>query len=685
MIGERLTVEVVPPRSVRLRAVKALWRQNRTTLGFFPDGAFEDHARKGWVLGACGQSGSLEGYLIYRLSGAAVVIVHLCIAEQFRGKGLARRLVESLRAATADCSGIRANCRADFAANAMWPKLNFVVRRQQAARERGRILKTWWCDYGNPDLFSLSTRDTPIAVLDANVFFDFRTVEDHASVESRGLLVDWLEEIVQLALAPEIFNEIDRRLEPRDRDEARRQAEGFLVVRPPAGSLASWVDRVDQILPPAESTSDESDRRQLAGSIAAGARFFVTRDGLLLDHAARILEDAGIRILRPSELIGLSDEELNAAAYQPVRLAGLRLTLGRAKASDVDDLVSRFLAHESGERKVAFLASMRSAAASPEQMHVMRVNDADGAAVALLVLNLFAPDTLRVVHLRVQGTPSDSTLTQHLVWHVVREAARQKCTRVDVIDQHLSQQAKDVLARLHFMPVASSFVKRNAYGLLPMAEMAGLLDSGADGERSVDDARGAASSVKRRQLLLEAALWPCKALDGELPTYIVPIRPHWAMHLFDEPTSQDDLFGADPTLLLRTENIYYRAARPKFPEGAARVLWYVSDGRGFTRAKHLVGCSLVTEVWIGPAKGLFTRFRRLGVFDWRQVLKIARGTATNQILAFTFSHTELFSEPVPLTSLRKLLRKWGLGGTTLQGPIRVPEELFVAVYQERVL
>jgi hypothetical protein len=169
-----------------------------------------------------------------------------------------------------------------------------------------------------------------------------------------------------------------------------------------------------------------------------------------------------------------------------------------------------------------------------------------------------------------------------------------------------------------------------------------------------------------------------------LPTYIVPIRSHWAMQLFDEPASHEDLFGAEPSLLLRRENVYYRSARPVAPKAPCRVLWYVSGGGPSRRARHLVGCSLVTAVSVGEARNLYRRFERLGAFRWLDVLRVAKGEARRNVLAFTFGHTELFRNPVEWASLRTLLAEHGLRGTTLQCPVRVSDSLFWRVYEQQV-
>src|SRR5216683_1298223 len=678
----RFEVRIIRPADTHLSSVRTLWRRDRGTLGFFPDGALLEHSRKGWLLGAVVSSGELAGYLLYRVTRAAVVIVHLCVAEKFRGRGVARTLVDALRLSTQDCSGMRASCRADYRANDMWPVLNFTAIAERPAREEGRTLKTWWLDYGNPDLLSPVGGHTPVAVLDANVFFDLLEGNGEGAEESQGLLAEWFQDVVQLAVAPELYNEIDRRKKSNERYRARRYAGRFHRVRPRPAESTAWSERLKTILRSTKSKSDVSDRRQLAGAIAGGARFFITRDGDVLDRAAKVLEESGIQILRPSELISLGDEEINSVNYQPARLAGVRIHLGRARGAEVDGLAQRFLANDSGERKTALLKILRTAVAVPEESKLWTVTDGEDKAVGLVMVRDVGVDTLSVDLLRVRGGRIETTLARHLAWHVVRESVLRGKSRLEVRDRHLSTVVKEALSRLCFRSEAGIFAKQNARGLLTMEAMEELVGSesrhlAGTGRPDAGEASGMdLTALGRRQLFLESALWPAKASDGVLHTYVVPIRPNWAMQLFDERSSAADLFGAEPHLILQTENVYYRAPHPPLPGSPARVLWYVSNVNGLARSKQILACSLVSGMTVGPAKDVFRRFQRLGAFEWADVLRMAHADPMREILAFTFGYTELFSSPVGWATLRKLLEDHGVRGVTLQGPIRITDALF---------
>jgi hypothetical protein len=103
-------------------------------------------------------------------------------------------------------------------------------------------------------------------------------------------------------------------------------------------------------------------------------------------------------------------------------------------------------------------------------------------------------------------------------------------------------------------------------------------------------------------ILLDAEknLWPLKMKDLDSPAFIVPIRPEWAMHLFDADIASQDLFGGEPSLILNSENVYYRSSSPKILSAPGRILWYVSSGSSrYQGSMCIKACSYLDDVEIG--------------------------------------------------------------------------------------
>lgn len=65
---------------------------------------------------------------------------------------------------------------------------------------------------------------------------------------------------------------------------------------------------------------------------------------------------------------------------------------------------------------------------------------------------------------------------------------------------------------------------------------------------------------------------------------------------------------------------------------------------------------MVEDVLIDVPKEVFRRFRQLGVYQWPDVLAVAKGDAGKPVMAFRFGHTELFDEPVPWDTLQEVLK-----------------------------
>ena len=127
-----MKLELLRLTSDDLDAVDDLMKRNSRTLGFLPSEALLDYLHRGHVLGAKVRDDRLIGYLLYAPSQSRFRVVHLCVSEEFRGYGIARRLLEELKGVATTQSAITLSCRRDFPAHHMWPKLGFVSNRREA-------------------------------------------------------------------------------------------------------------------------------------------------------------------------------------------------------------------------------------------------------------------------------------------------------------------------------------------------------------------------------------------------------------------------------------------------------------------------------------------------------------------------------------------------------------------------
>ena len=206
--------------------VDDLMKRNSRTLGFLPRAALCDYLNRGTVLGADTDCGRLAGYLLYGSYPDRIRIAHLCVSESFRGRGLAKRLVEELKSKCTTQCVIRLNCRRDYEAHHLWPRLGFIPVDEKPGRSLdGHPLTSWELrirEDSQLDIFRESASDQAIdVVIDSHILFHLNAPESPESKPSRALLADFLADLICIRLTDEVFLEIDRHSDPRIRCASR--------------------------------------------------------------------------------------------------------------------------------------------------------------------------------------------------------------------------------------------------------------------------------------------------------------------------------------------------------------------------------------------------------------------------------------------------------------------------------
>ena len=159
-----------------MAGVDDLMKRNSRTLGFLPRAALQEALDRGDVLGAHCKGDSLVGYLLYASYPERIRIVHLCVADEHRGTGLARLLYDALETTCTTQCVIRLNCRRDYDAHRLWPKLGFVPVDEKPGRSQDGKLLTCWehrlRDDKQLDIFKERVSDQALDVaVDAQILF----------------------------------------------------------------------------------------------------------------------------------------------------------------------------------------------------------------------------------------------------------------------------------------------------------------------------------------------------------------------------------------------------------------------------------------------------------------------------------------------------------------------------------
>ena len=309
----------------------------------------------------------------------------------------------------------------------------------------------------------------------------------------------------------------------------------------------------------------------------------------------------------------------------------------------------------------------------------------DGDPVALLCVE--RESSLSTVSvLRFSDRNHTATLAREILSRLIQEGAARGARIIQFVEDDETETLASALEDCGFRRIGGRWTKYVLDGVLRGAQVADLLaavdyDEGSVHVRSLG--ASAENGTLDTRLAVERLLWPCKVAGLDVPTFVVPIRDGWAMKLFDSKLWQSDLFVADDELLLfRFENVYYSALAKGALEAPARILWYVSRGVDPSVTGRVRAVSYLDRVESGSARDLFARNRRLGVYGWDDLMRLARRDPDRRLIAIHFSGTELLKNAVPLSRLKRVVCGCGHPWNNLQSPLKVCPACFERIYVE---
>lgn len=667
-----LKVEFLTLTADDLYNVDDLMKQDSRTLGFLPTDALTDYLRRGRVIGAKTEGYGLVGYLLYAPSQSRLRIVQLCVSAEFRGCGIAAQLLEELKSTATTQSAITLSCRRDFPAHYMWPKLGFVSIGEKPGRSAARHPLNLWhltlapanqLDLG---LFQARTSDEALdVIIDAQVFFDLSQPDNEKSEPSRALLADFLVDSLNLRTTDELFNEINRNEDPEIRRTGRVRMQLFPQVSYSPRLMEDFEDRLKSVLPH-RTPSQVSDIRHLAKAAASDVGIFVTRDQPLLNKARSIADLTNLRVLSPTELIVQLHELLEGQSYGPERVSGLGLAWYRCTVQDLASLpIGSFLSEGEGLRQLKSLLDRYLTRPADYQCELLK---AEGNDVAIRIASTTPGGTVVVPLARVARTADRALFGRFVVADTIAKAVEKDQNMVVFEQSGLSLSMIPDLIAMGFTRCRDTFAKFCFSRCLnpeeALQEMAAL-------SPELATAYEKASAVE-----LEVNCAPV-SLAAEQNYFLVPIRPGYAMSLIDRQLSSSDMFGGDPSVLLRWENVYYRKATTshKILKAPGRILWYVSRSQ-----KQIVAVSHLDEVVVDTAKELLRKFKKFGILGWEELYQMCAGDTSMNLMALRFSHTFVFRRRIPLNEVRAVYAEDG-SGFTVQQPTSMPASRFQKLFQ----
>jgi ribosomal protein L25 (general stress protein Ctc) len=432
-----------------------------------------------------------------------------------------------------------------------------------------------------------------------------------------------------------------------------------------------------------QTVNDASDRKQLAECIAASVPYFITLDKEILDLSEQLYEKYSIEILRPVEFVLIVDEISNSFDYRSFRLAGANYDSEKLRGEDVENLVDSFSGIVSNEKKQDLRELIARCVKDLRKGRVRIIRDKDTMPIAIYGFQ-FEDRTLSLELVRLKKNHISAVLFQQLIRDVILFTIEQKLSLVVLKEPNFSDEQKNILTVMGFAIVNNYWQKLCLGGVHPLNEV--LTNPAVEMHFKTQEIKLAiqSSAASAKQVLtteFERKLWPAKISDLDLPVYIIPIRPYWASQLFDFYLANVSLFGASESLSWSRENIYYRSVNPVSEKAPARILWYVSsDEKATGRSKGIVATSYLDDVYVDRAKEIFRKYRRFGVYEWRDIYKLVEGAILSEIKALKFSDTEVFKKIIPLDTINEILEKHNRLRSTFPSPLEVSISIFNEIY-----
>lgn len=627
--------------------VDALGRCHRSTIGFLTKVTIIEYLKRNRVIGAVIESGELVGFLLFADYPDRLRIAQLCVDQSMQGQGIARGLFDALKASATNQKVIKLSCRRDFPAHSLWSHLGFISLGEKVGRSKEGLPLTLWCYRLNHDdelgLWKVQESEGVLdVVIDAQIFFDFDEPDTPKSLISKGLLNDFLVDSLSLWITDELFNEIGRHGCPDQRSRSWNLAHGHPRVQHNQTQAEVFADQLKRILP-FEKASQKSDIMQLAKTAASKVRVFVTKDDVLLQNARKINEITALSVVHPVEIISSIHEAAEWQSYSPSRVSGLQLLWRRLTSSLFSSFdVTPFLNH--GESRGKLQETLRSYLSRPNGFKC-EVLESQGDPVAIRVLDRSDDEHLQIPLARIAASSDVILFGEFVVADSLSLSVEEDFPVISFLRQDITPVLEAMLLKMGFSAGLESFVR---LGLCKctnrekaLAEIREIAPEQIDLYSQLSDS------------VIEQNCAPL-VIDTDQPFFMIPIRPTFAMGLLDKTLSADDLFGGDPSVLLRWENVYYRRkSRHKMLKAPGKILWYVSGKGG-----AVVAISHLQEVESGLPKDLFRKYQKYGILAWKDIFNgICERDVNREIMALRFSRTFMFRHRITLREIRAVFKE----------------------------
>jgi ribosomal protein S18 acetylase RimI-like enzyme/predicted nucleic acid-binding protein len=680
-----------------LQSVLAIYRSQKSLLGLLPDGAFRErvHRRQIYVAKA---DGIIVGYLLFSTNQRMEVrIAHLVVAKEYRGKGISNSLLNQLKSDFCDYTRIRLHCRADYDAAKIWPRLGFVACRRKVGKSGCHELIVFQYRLKDMPLFDELDEDAalPVVVCDANVFMDMRYPERERHESAMGLQADWLVGELEFKYTEEILNDFSRLPSPSSNQMSLFVRSNWEQVAASQNEIELNRKIVRKILGGPKNDSAASDQSHLAIAAASGAIAFATYDEELLRKSSELFNETGLRVQRPSEIIVEIDSILRCHHYQYKELRNTGIERHRVKrVSEVQ--IEKFLREREEENHRQFQSYLDSVLSLPKDYDLHQICDDKKQSLALFSVRKLG-GTLRILEkIRVANKIGRTILGRTLIDYIGHQplgawnSGESRVVKID--DRHISPDIAAACLNRGFLLADESLWRISLPGFWNRRCLIEELDKLADSSLLPRDL--IKQFVKMAEVCespgneeiashLEHLIHPGKLRFGNLPTYVVPIKPEWAQELFDFRIWSRPLFAPETSLVINPDSVYYKKPKNSPATDFGRILWYVSENEK-KGGNSIRACSALTRRVNGTVKNLFKEYQRMGVFEWPQLMNHF-GSSEAEALAIEFTDTELLPSPIRLNQVNDILEKNSMKRQQFVSSVKIPFAAFEEIYKKSTL
>lgn len=653
----------------------------KSALGFIRNTEYPKAAAKGRIFVATEDS-EFRGFILIGGTFPTIKVVQTFVPEEFRGSGVAKRLVEHICQYGNEHkhASVRARVAAELEANKFWRSAGFILVGQDEKSEKSRVINIYEYALDAPILFPVGgfsqgvtsiERDkrpivsSPSYAIDINVLLDLLRGRSHEE-DVRNLISHVMASETRLYVTSEFQKELSKHT--TGSEDNLLKILGALPVLPEVPVPEELLQQLTSaVIPNGKKVTDQdkSDLQHLAQSILNELSGFVTNEKMLLSAHHNLKRQFGLDVVTPGEITAGEVEPhvhfltLAERSEFEVRLmrVGDRIELHRFLAANLyADETTRGLAND---------MNMMIASSS----HLV-IQD-DHVIGALILKDIVGRTQKKTCVVCIEETSPNGKSIANCLFGLLLSNLAEGLSIIELLVSPLADKVRNTAYQLGFLKIENQegrLIKFNYNHVIDKPTWHMLVDDLESEGIRINRRMPSNAEMKNTGILvnfsenargsynlfeLETLFSPLLILTGVREAFIVPIRERYA-NLINVEVQMPLL--PEPQGVIRAERAYFASptAVRRLSKGAL-VVFYVSGNR--KGRMEAVGICRVTACAVLPRDVALTNFRSQGVYSVDDIEGIGE-----QVGVFSFDRFTAFNNPIPY---EKLLSMKCVGGANL--------------------